>query len=51
MELGDSPATARDHRSPADDILDKLNNDLNQFITAVESGSLDQLSADDKVRV
>src|SRR6476659_3866811 len=51
MPLGDSPATARDQRSPADEILDKLNDNLTELLTAIDSGALDHLKAAEKVAV
>ena len=45
MQLGDHAAD----QHMLHGILDKLNNDVNELITAVESGGLDQLSAEDKV--
>jgi len=49
MQLGDSSATARDQRSPADEILDKLNDNLAELLTAVDSGALDHLEAAEKI--
>jgi hypothetical protein len=44
MQLGDQAADQR----TLHDLLDKINNDLTELITAVESGDLDQLSADER---
>ncbi len=49
MQLGDSPATTRDPRSPADEILDNLNNNLTELLTAIDSGALDHLEAAEKI--
>jgi hypothetical protein len=51
MELGDPTATTRDQRSPADEILDNLNNNLTELLTAIESGALDHLEAAEKIAV
>jgi len=51
MQLGDSRATTRDQRSPADEILDNLNNNLTELLTAIESGALDHLEASEKIAV
>jgi hypothetical protein len=51
MQLGDSTATPRDQRSPADEILDKLNNNLTELLTAIDSGALDHLEAAEKIAV
>jgi hypothetical protein len=51
MQLGDSTTTERDQRSVVEGILDKLNDDLAELVTAVESGGLDQLHADQQVAV
>ena len=49
MELGDPTATTRDQRSPADDILDNLNNNLTELLAAIDSGALDHLEAAEKI--
>jgi hypothetical protein len=49
MQLGDSMATAPDQRSPADEILDKLTNNLAELLTAIDSGALDHLEAAEKI--
>ena len=49
MELGDSTAAEPDRRSVVNGILDKLNDDLAELVTAVESGGFDHLQADQQV--
>jgi hypothetical protein len=49
MQLGDSLATAREPRSPADEILDKLNDNFTELLTAIDSGALDHLEAAEKI--
>jgi Domain of unknown function (DUF222) len=51
MELGDPTATTRDPRSRLDEALDTFENSLTELITTVETGGLDQLSAEEKVGV
>ena len=51
MQLGDSPATTREPRSRLDEALDTFENSLAELITTVETGGLDQLSAEEKVAV
>jgi hypothetical protein len=51
MELGEPTATARDQRSRLDEALDVFQNSLAGLISTVETGGLDQLSADEKVAV
>jgi uncharacterized protein DUF222 len=51
MELGDPTATTRDPRSRLDEALDTFENSLAELIGTVETGGLDQLSADEKVAV
>src|SRR6476661_4124398 len=48
MQLGDSLATAR---SRLDAALDTFENSLTELITTVDTGGLDQLSAEEKVAV
>src|SRR4051812_7577849 len=49
MQLGEPPATTRQQRSPADEILDNLNNNLTELLTAIDSGALDHLEAAEKI--
>src|SRR6476620_1479654 len=49
MQLGDSLATTREPRSRLDAALDTFENSLAELITTVETGGLDQLSAEEKV--
>jgi Domain of unknown function (DUF222) len=51
MELGDSTTAERHQRSVLEGILDKLNNDLAELVTALESGGLGHLAADQQVAV
>jgi Domain of unknown function (DUF222) len=51
MELGDPTATRREPRSRLDAALDTFENSLAELITSVETGGLDQLSAEEKVAV
>ena len=51
MQLGDSLATTREPRSRLDEALDTFENSLAELITTVETGGLDQLSAEEKVAV
>ena len=51
MQLGEPPATTRQQRSPADEILDNLNNNLTELLTAIDSGALDHLEAAEKIAV
>ena len=48
MELGDPTATTREPRSRLDESLDTFENSLAELITTVETGGLDQLSAEEK---
>ena len=50
MELGD-PAEQRTERGRLDVVLDKLNDDFAELLETVETGGLDQLTADQKVAV
>jgi Domain of unknown function (DUF222) len=49
MELGDPTATTREQRSATDEILDNLNDNLTELLTAIESGALDHLEAAEKI--
>jgi hypothetical protein len=51
MQLGDHDVAERAERSPLDEALDHLDSAVNELIAAVESGGLDQLSAEEKVAV
>ena len=51
MQLGDSTATTREPRSRLDEALDNFDAALTDLIGTVETGGLDQLSADEKVAV
>jgi hypothetical protein len=51
MELGDSTTAERHQRSVVEGILDKLNDDLTELVTAVESGGLDHLKTDQQIAV
>jgi hypothetical protein len=51
MELGDPTTEQRTERGRLNVVLDKLNDDFAEFLEAVESGGLDQLTADQKVAV
>jgi hypothetical protein len=51
MELGDPPTAERDQRSVLDVALDAYDTALNGVIETVETGGLDQLTADQKVAV
>jgi Domain of unknown function (DUF222) len=51
MELGDPTATTREPRSRLDAALDTFDAALTELITSVETGGLDQLTAEEKVAV
>ncbi len=51
MQLGDSTATTREPRSRLDEALDHFDTALTDLISTVETGGLDQLSAEEKVAV
>ena len=51
MQLGDPTATTREPRSRLDEALDTFDDSLAELITTVETGGLDQLSAEEKVAV
>jgi hypothetical protein len=51
MELGEPPATTREPCNRLDLALDTFDAALTDLISTVESGGLDQLSAEDKVAV
>jgi hypothetical protein len=51
MELGDPTATTREPRSRLDEALDTFDAALTELITSVDTGGLDQLSAEEKVAV
>jgi hypothetical protein len=51
MELGDPPTGQRTERGRLDVVLDAYDTALNGVIETVESGALDQLTADQKVAV
>ena len=51
MELGDPTATTRDQRSRLDEALDTFDAALTELIGTVDTGGLDQLSAEEKVAV
>ena len=50
MELGDPTTGERDH-SPLDVAVDAFDTALNGLIETIETGGLDQLTADQKVAV
>jgi hypothetical protein len=50
-ELGDPTATTREPRSRLDEALDTFDAALTELITSVDTGGLDQLSAEEKVAV
>ena len=50
MELGD-PAEQRTERGRLDVVLDKLNDNFAELLETVETGGLDQLTADQKVAI
>ena len=51
MELGDPTATTREPRSRLDEALDRFDAAVTELIGTVETGGLDQLSAEEKVAV
>ena len=51
MELGDPTAQQRTERGRLDVVLDKLNDDFAELLETVETGGLDQLTADQKVAI
>jgi hypothetical protein len=51
MELGDPTATTREPRSRLDEALDTFDAAVTELITSVDTGGLDQLSAEEKVAV
>jgi hypothetical protein len=51
MQLGDHTRHDRDDRLPVDGILDKLNDNLAELATAIETGGLDRLETEEKVAV
>jgi hypothetical protein len=51
MQLGDPTAATREPRSRLDEALDHFDAALTELITSVDSGGLDQLSAEEKVAV
>jgi hypothetical protein len=51
MELGDPTAQQRTERGRLDVVLDKLNDNFAELLDTVETGGLDQLTADQKVAI
>jgi hypothetical protein len=51
MELGDSTTAETHQRTLVEGILDKLNDDIAELVTAVETGGLERLEPDQQVAV
>jgi hypothetical protein len=51
MELGDPTTEQRAERGRLDVVLDKLNDNVAELLETVETGGLDQLTADQKVAI
>jgi hypothetical protein len=51
MELGDSTTPELHQRTLVEGILDKLHDDIAELVTALETGGLEQLEADQQVAV